>query len=256
MSNAMSLNPETFLEGGGLVDDVDVVVKDAKFVMWDYNGKIPQPSPALCLTMEVEDEEVLQYYSMGSAKDWLPSEDGAQLLSVGTATAIRKTSNGGIFLTSLIDSGFPVEDLGDDISVLDELQAHMIRVPAPKRGGLKQEEKKYEQTILIVSEIIAMPGEKKKPTGAPKKKTAKGKAKPKPKSKKEEPEGDASEKATMVIMSILEEEGTITKKDLPGKLFQTLKSDPDRNAIIKLAFDDDFLDDGPWTYEDGTLIAA
>lgn len=256
MSNAMSLNPETFLEGGGLVDDVDVIIKDSKFTMWDYNGKIANPAPALCLTMEVEEEEVQQYYSMGSSKDWLPSEDGTQLFSVGTATAIRKTSNGGIFLTSLIDAGFPVEDLGDDISVLNGLQAHMIRVPAPKRSGLKQGEKKYEQTILVVSEIISMPGEKKKPAGAPK---SKSKTASRPKSKPKaapKDEGDVGDKANMAILTILEEEGTVTKKDLPGKLFQTLKSDPDRNAIIKLAFDDEFLGNGPWTFEDGTLIAS
>lgn len=263
-AQAMSLRPETFVEGGGLVDDVDLTIQEAKFVMWDYNGKIPQASPALCLSMLAEEnEKIEQYYSMGSSKDWMPSDNGKQLLSVGQATGIRKTSNGGIFLTSLVDAGFPVEKLGDDITVLEGLQAHMIRVPAPKRSGLKQEEKKYEQTILVISEIIAMPGDKKKPTGAPKgaktskATTASGIGGGAAKTKMESGDRDnVTEKATTQILSLLEANGSIAKKDIPGKLFQTMKSDPDRNAIIKMVFDDEFLSSGPWTYEDGILISS
>lgn len=263
-AKATSLSPETFVEGGGLVDDVDLTIQEAKFIMWDYNGKIPQATPALCLSMLAEeDEKIEQYYSMGSSKDWMPSDNGKQLLSVGQATAIRKTSNGGIFLTSLVDAGFPVEKLGDDITVLEGLQAHMIRVPAPKRGGLKQDERKYEQTILVVSEIITMPGDKKKPTGAPKgAKTSKttvasstgGNA---AKIKSESGGGDdVAEKATTQILSLLEASGSIAKKDIPGKLFQTMKNDPDRNTVIKMVFDDEFLSSGPWVYEDGILISS
>jgi hypothetical protein len=206
-----------------------------------------------------DDEEATQYYSMGSANDWIPSEDGSQLMAVGKASSIRMTTNGGIFLKSLIDAGFPVDKLGDDITVLDGLQAHVIRVPAPKRPGLKRQNredgKKFEETILIVGEILTLPWEKSKPKGAPAKKTApKGKAKPKSKAKPE-PEGDVNDAATMAVLSILESEGTITKKELPSKIFQTEKENPDRNAIVKAVFDDAFLEAGPWDYEDGTLVA-
>ena len=174
MGKAASLNPETFTEGGGLIDDVDVVFEECSFTMFDYNGKVVPGVPSLKVEMSCEDfdDNIEQFFSMGSSKDWIPSEDGSQLISVGSVTSIRMTSNGGIFLKSLIDAGFPVDELGDDITVLNGLQAHVIRVPAPKRPGLKKkvrdDGKEYEETILIVSEIIAMPGEKKKPKGAPK----------------------------------------------------------------------------------------
>ena len=257
---AASLNPEDFVEGGGLIDDVDVTFKECIFDMFDYNGKVVPGVPSLKIDMVMEDdEEATQYYSMGSANDWIPSEDGSQLMAVGKASSIRMTTNGGIFLKSLIDAGFPVDKLGDDITVLNGLQAHVIRVPAPKRPGLKKQDredgKKFEETILIVGEITTLPWEKSKPKGAPAKKVApKGKAVPKGKTKPE-PEGDVNDVAVVAVLSILESEGTITKKELPSKIFQTEKENPDRNAIVKAVFDDAFLEAGPWDYEDGTLVA-
>lgn len=256
MGEAANLNPDGFVEGGGLIDDIDITVAEARFDLFDYNGKVVPGVPSLRVEMESEDDEkATQYYSMGKSDDWIPSDDGTQILATGSATSIRMTSNGGIFLKSLVDAGFPADKLGDDISILDGLKCHVIRVPAPKRAGLKRETKKdFEDTILIVSEIRTLPWEKSKPKGAAKGKAAakKGKASSKAVSKKDE--GDASEKAAEVIMGILAEDGTVTKKELPGKLFKALKDDPDRNAIVKIAFDDDFLADGPWTYEDGTLV--
>lgn len=255
---AVSLNAEDFTEGGGLIDDIDVTFKDCMFDLFDYNGKVIPPVPSLSCTLEDEEgEDVTQYWSMGSAEDWVPSEDGKQLLAIGKATGIRATSNGGIFLKSLLDAGFPADQLGDDISVLDGMQAHVIQVPAPKRKGLAPRDSKFEQTILIIGEIQVMPGEKKAPAGKPKgaaKASAKAKTKAAP---KEEPEGgDLNDKATEAIMEILAETGTVTKKELPAKIFATMKADPDRNAIVKLVFDDEFLAAGPWDYEDGTLISG
>ena len=262
---AVSLNPENFTEGGGLIDDVDVVFEECRFEIFDYQGK-STPVPALKVAMTSEDIEGVmeQYYSMGSANDWIPSDDGTQLVAVGKASNIRMTSNGGIFLKALIDAGFPVEDLGDDISALDGLQAHVIQVPAPKRSMKKtkdQEEREAKfgpPTLLVVSEIVALPGEKKVPAGAPKKTSAKKAAPKKAAAKKEKaaPDGDVEASAVAGILAILAEVGTIAKKDLPSKIFQTMKDDPDRNAIVKVAFDDEFLSNGPWEYDDGVLIGG
>lgn len=259
---AASLDPSSFVEGGGLIDDVDVDFKSCLFSMFDYNGKISPGVPSLKIDMVMEDdEEATQYYSMGSGNDWIPSEDGCQLLAVGKANSIRMTSNGGIFLKSLIDAGFPVDKLGDDITVLDGLKAHVIRVPAPKRPGLKTQDrddgKNFEKTILIVGEILTLPWEKSKPKGVPAsrgKAVAKGKTTAVP--KKAEPKEDMNDAAVMAVLSILESEGTITKKELPSKIFQTEKENPDRNAIVKAVFDDAFLEAGPWEYEDGVLVAS
>lgn len=263
---AVSLNPENFVEGGGLIDDVDVVFVECVFDMFDYQGKA-DPAPCLKITMECEDfdDPMEQYYSMGSANDWIPSDDGSQLVAVGKATNIRMSTNGGIFLKALIDAGYPADDLGDDITTLNGLQAHVIQVPAPKRNLKKtkkqeeREEKFGPPTILVVSEIVALPGEKKKPAGAPKKAAGKGKAaNGKKAAGKKTPEGDTSlnDKAITAIMEILSDAGTITKKELPAKIFQTMKEDPDRNAVVKVVFDDEFLANGPWEYDDGVLVSG
>ena len=265
MSTGVSLNPETFTEGTGLIDDRDVTFESNAFVMFDYNGKRPPGFPAVKSVLKVDEEKIEQYWTMGSEKDWKPSDDGKQLLAIGSATGIRASSNGGIFLKSLVEAGFPADKLGEDISVLDGLQAHVIRVPAPERGGLKKEkEKKYEDTILVVSEIKVLPWEVKKPKGAPAGKpkgavpatvATKGKANMAvPKSEVGE---ELAQKATNTLLSILSEGGgTLTKKEIPGKIFQLLKTDEDKNAILKLAFSDEFLSAGPWAFADGTLTLA
>jgi len=267
----ISLNPETFVEGGGLIDDVDVTIDKARFELFDYNGTVIPGVPALALHMtDPEGEEVVQYYSMGKPEDWEPSEDGTTLEAIGSATAIRMTSNGGILLKSLIDAGFPVDKLGDDISSLDGMKAHVIQIPAPKRTGIKEKPradgKVYEKTILVIGEILTLPWEedeekpksKAKAKAKPKAK-AKAKAKAKPEAEEVEEEAgddDVGAKAVAAILEILEDAGTVTKKELPAKIFQVMKTDPDRNAVVKLVFDDEFLAEGPWEYDDGTLVSA
>ena len=243
---AASLNPEEMIEGGGLIDDVDVVFESCMFEMFDYNGQVVPAIPTLKVEMSNADleENMLQYYSMGSAQDWMPSEDGSQLLAVGSATQLRKSTNGAFFLSALISAGFPAEDLGDDISNINGLQAHVIQMPAPTRKGLKPSKKEQEReekygpkTILVVSEVIAMPGEKKKPAAGKKtggKKPAAG-SKKKATGGKKEASGDVAEKATAVVLAILEAEGTIEKKKLPTTIFkhELTKKDPDKNAITQ-----------------------
>lgn len=262
MANAASLNPEDHIEGGGLIDDVDVEITEARFDMFDYNGKAA-PAPALRVEMVTEeDEKDIQYYSVGNAASWAPSDDGSQIMAIGKDTALRMTTNCGILLKSLIDAGFPGDKLGDDISILDGLKCHVLRIPAPKRSGLNtvpaaEGEKKFEKTILIVSEILTLPWEKAAKKKASKKSSGGGAAKKKAATKKAVPaedEADLNESATEAIMGLLaENDGSITKKELAGKLFQSLKGDSNQGAIVKLGFNDEFLSEGPWDYEDGTL---
>lgn len=262
---AASLNPEDFTEGGGLIDDVDVTITEARFEMFDYQGAAKEPAPSLKLSMDIDGDEMDQNYSMGNSKDWMPSDDGKQLLAVGRATQIRMSSNGGILLKSLLDAGFPADKLGDDISILDGLQAHMIRVPAPERKGVKKTEKQKEReerygppTILVVGEINTLPWEKSRPKGAPK--AAGKKAPAKTASKKEvasdDGDSDIDARASEVLMALLAENGgELARKDVPVKAFQALAKDPDRSSIVKRVFEEDFLsaEGQPWSYDDGTV---
>jgi len=265
MDKGVSLKPSEAV-AGGLLDDVTVDWKECAFEMWDYNGKIPAPVPALKVAMEEPDtkEEHTQYWSCGRAQDWAPSNDGKQLVAVGSATAIRTSSNVFVLLKSLVDCKFPEDKLGNDISELQGLRAHMSRVAAPKRPGLAKAKRtaadgtEYEDTILVVSDIHNMPWEKAKPTGAPKT-AGVGTAKAAAPTKAAPPaEGEAQpidEEATTFMMEALADAGDdgIPRKTIPTVAFQKLTGNPNRNAIAKRVYEEDFLSAGPWVY-DGTVI--
>jgi hypothetical protein len=254
---AASLNPDGFVEGGSLVYDVDVVCSSITFDMFDYNGTVEVGVPSIKGVLDVEGEEMTQYWSMGSAKDWAPSEDGKMLLAVGKAENIRMSSNGGIFLKSLVDAGFPPDKLDDDITVLDGMECHMVRVPAPERKGLKKKENEYAGSILIVSEIYKLPWEKKTAKASGKPSTSKkAQAQTQAKATKANPGGDVEAEALTIVLAILGEQGAVPKTKLPGLIFQAAKDNPNRNDIVKVAFNDDFLASGPWTFKDGTILPA
>jgi len=266
MAKTASLNPETFLEGGGLIDDVDVEIKSAKFVMFDYNGTVVPGVPSLEITFDADGQEFVENYSMGKADDWVPSDDGAQLVAVGTSTSIRMSTNGGIFLKHLVEAGYPAENLDDSIAVLEGLKAHVIRVPEPERKNVVKSKKKQEReakygpdTIVVVSGILELPGEAKpkgKAIGKAKAKTTTTKATAKAEAKAPVAGGDddaLADKATEAIMELLAAGDPIDQKKLPMALFAALKTDPDRNGIMQLAVKPAFLEAGPWVFEDGTL---
>ena len=132
----MSMATEDHVEGGGLLDDVDVKWTACEFVMWDYNGKVAQAVPALKVEMELSDgEDAEQYFSAGKADDWEPSEDGKELDATGSASGLNKNSNLGILLKSLEEAGYPADKMGSDCTDFEGLECHMVRVPAPKRPG-------------------------------------------------------------------------------------------------------------------------
>jgi len=232
MPKPVSLNPDDFTVGGGLLDDVDVTFVECRFTEFDYGGKGPKiPAAEIEMLPEGDTEAIKQYYSIGDPKVYKPSNDGKTILA---DVAIRKSSNFGIFCESLIRAGFPKDLLAEgDISTLSGLKCHVLRKPAPKRTGLRKPEREYEETILEVTEIIEMPGEGKK-----------GK-------KKEEEVSDVEAIATEIVLGAPK---PISKKDLIKVVFEKVKDDPGvRNKVLGLFKDDSFLNNGPWEYSGGVV---
>lgn len=237
----VSFKPEDFAEGGGLLDNVDVTFKEVRFVMFDYNGKSPEASPALKALLATADGQMEQYWSAGQAKDWTPSKDGTKLVSVGSAKQLSKSSNFFIFIKSLIDSGFPADKISDDCSVFDGLQAHVVRIPAPKRDGLaKSGDKKYEDKILTVDQIIKLPWEADKGGGS----TGGG-------------DDDLESDVMGKVMELLPGYGAKGVKidKLATDVFNALgKEYKSRSAATKLVLSADFHDGKPWEFDAGTKI--
>lgn len=256
----VSLKPSDAVEGGGLLDDEDVKVVESKFTMFDYGGKA-QPVPALMFKLDRMDdtEPVVQYWSMGKALDWIPSDDGRELVPIGKATQLTVGSNGMLLITSLINAGVPESKLGDDVSIFEGMECHMNRVAAPVRKGLTQKE---GQTILTVSKIHKMPWDtptaKSKGGGKRKAAASKGKATAAVASNGA---ADIEALAIEFILGILANDETmqgfpegIPKAKLAPEAFAALSSDdPNRSAIVRKVFEDAFLNAGPWSYAGGKI---
>jgi hypothetical protein len=252
--------PSEFAVGGGLLDDVDVKVTQARIVMFDYNGT-QQKQPAVELTLDHGDAEpAIQDWTVGKATDWQPSEDGTQLIAIGRATQINASSNAAILLKSLVDAGFPEDKITDAITFLEGLEGHVMRVPAPVRKGLTGQ--KEGQTILTFASITKMPwdsGKKAAGKAAPKA-GAKATTQKAPAPAAEETSGEEvtiESQTADILLEILAGCGDagIAKSALPGAIMKAAAAldTTARKAIVQLAFKDDFLKSGPWTYEGGKL---
>lgn len=225
----VNLNPETYVEGG-LFDDVDALMTNVKFEQYDYDGKSPVAVPALGADIKPDDAEkpIRQYWSMGDPKKFAASKDGKSLVPLVEKAMLAKTSNGAIFMKSLVEVGFPADKLNEgDISVLDGLKAHFVRIPEPERKNLKKEKK---GEILVVTSIINLPGEEPKTNGD---KGDGGAA---------AGGGDVTEEAVNVLTQlVVENDGKLAKKDIAGKAMKVLAANPNKGEILKLYFKEDFI---------------
>jgi hypothetical protein len=223
---------------------VDVNFESIAFVMFDYGGKAPI-TPCLKAVLRPEGAEpVEQYWSVGSPTDWSPSPDGKQIIAMGKATGLNRSSNCGLFLTSLLNCGFPADKLGTDISVVAGLKAHLNRLAVEKKRNVK-EDKKKDDTVLVVTKINSLPWE-----AAPAA-TATG-ATPGPAAAATPATGGLGDEVTGFLLGHLGA-GPVAKQALPALVFKGFEAHPGRNQILQMVYDDAFLGAGPWKYENGTL---
>lgn len=244
----ISFNPEHYTKGGGLPDDFDGVIEGAVIDIFTYQGK-GKPSVGLLLNIKTDEgDELEQFYSIGDENRWSPSEDGSSVIGNDNQQSINEGCNAALFFSHLVNAGFPTDKLEeDDVTVLEGLKGHFKRVPQPKREGLSGGDGR-EKTILTVSDIHKLPWEKK---------GSKGKKKGKSSSKSSS-NGDYADDAAALVMEVLSEEGTATKKELSQAAFKTIKGDlKKRKGVVQLVHSDDFLgnEDQPWEYDadEGTV---
>jgi hypothetical protein len=264
---AISLAPSSFVAGGGLLNDEDVTITDAAFSLWDYQGKSAVQVPALGIEFtDADGKAEEQYYSCGKIDHFVPSEDGKSLVPVADKTAISNQANAALFLGSLVNAGLPEDILAaGDITRLVGAKVHVQRVPQPKRStddpGAKAKE------ILVVTKILALPGE----TGKPKGLTKAGTAGVKPNgaaTKTTAPApvaaaaaADTSELDTATTEAVIEvlgaNDGTVALKALPAKIFAASKGNPLQKQMMKRSIEEDFIataGDGLFTF-DGTNVS-
>ncbi len=277
MTQGVSLKPSDAQAGGGVLEalnDTDATIKTCRVVLWNYNSATIHPAPFLAVTYSFEDgSEFEQKYKGGDAKFLVPSQDGKEFVPVDPSadrTGLPDGCNALIWLTDIVNAGFPEHLIGRDVSVFEGARVHLNVKPQPKRPGLaKPGDPKDEKSkdILIVTKILALPGQ----TQAAGK--VKGKAKPAAVAQTQTqtqtaaaPVGAATAdtiqaRAIEVVMDILTSNGgSVPKVAIANKAFKIMQDakDPLRNEVSKLVFKDEFLSGGlldvPFSF-DGTTVS-
>lgn len=165
-TGGVGLRPENFVEGGGLYDDFDGTILEMAFVEFDYDGTVDPPILALAAEIrnnEVEEEKgknpFVQHYSAGDLKEFTPSDDGKEAVPVGSKTGLSKNCNAYAFLMSMLDAGFPPDNVGSRVDIFEGTTAHFKREDQPERKGLAADPNGRKKQVLLVESIKALPGE-------------------------------------------------------------------------------------------------
>jgi len=241
--------------GGGLLDDVEVLFTNARFLNYAYGGKA-MPSPGLVVDFighgdtVIPDDQGEQFWSCGSGKDWQPSADGKRLDSPSNKAGIVQTSNLGMLVDSLMKAGLSnalLSKAETDISALNGLVVHVKRIQIDRKmSNPKRDAQGNVQlpTVLLVDRLIQEPGGKaaagSKPSG----------------SAGAPATGGAADAAVAAVMTFAAENGGYRKSDAV-KVFKAMQSDPDAKQFaaeaFKLLANEEFLANGPWTYAGGVV---
>lgn len=240
--DGVSLKPSDFRESTFL-DDVDVIIKECRFTLFDFNGAIEEAVPCLKVEFETEDGTIVsQHYGAGfSSEEWQPSEDGHRLVPCSTHTQMSAGNNCSLFIQSLVNSGFDEDKIENDVTIFEGLNVHVAQMAAPRRKKKADDDDKV-RTILLVTGINEDATKAKSKAGSAKKSSKKGKA----------PKSDDSSDVEFVTDWLIGKlgDGAINKSDLPALAFKDSGIPANKKSMtVKLVFSDDFLNSGPWTFD-------
>lgn len=204
MAEYVSLKPTDAVEGGGAPIQLNLTVKTARFVVWDYDGKAPPSVATRLLLVDDHDHEYTQYYSAGSPERLTPTPDGHHLKSLKGQEGFNKSTNTFLLFKAIVDAGFPLNKLAADITVLEGLYAYWDALVVEKRAGLAGS--KEGQVITVPTKILRLPWE----TG----KAARGAAK-----QSSTPGSDTSTQALHLLEKMSVDGQGVERGDLAGAAF-------------------------------------
>jgi hypothetical protein len=236
-----SIRPSEAKEGG-LLDDADVTIVQARFANYDFNGKA-DTKMVLAVEMKQDGEEKshVEYYSAGDPKFFVPLADGKGYDCVADKTALYKSCNAIAFLGSLVKAGYPESKLGSDPSVIDGLKVHVSRVAAKARKFKDGRSSKEDATILLVTKLNSAVAGGGQGVSAP------GVAAASP----------VEDKAVAAVSALLAaNSGLLAVSRMGTEVFKALAGKPERNDVLKLVTPAWLASgDKPWTV-DGDMVVA
>ena len=252
-TGSVSLLPDDMI-AGGLADDFDGVVREARYAPFDYNGTVEHPVLAIRLKIErlgtdvdPEDRTIDQYWSAGNLDQFRPSMDGANptpgegmaiepgtcAIRVGDRTALNNNTNAAQLMRSLLDAQFPRDKFNPNVQFLEGLKGHWNRLPPDKKGGQfrdqtpEQAAKASKRDVLCLTRFDGFDKAVGKPNGqAGATVTA----------------GGVDEKLVAIVKSVLKPNMAVKKTALSGAVLKAAKGDKDVNAMVKRVMTTDFLE--------------
>lgn len=280
-----SMNPDNMI-AGGLADDFDGLVTKARFVPWDYDGKIDHHVLAVALTVLIdgEKEPFTQHYSAGELEQFAPSMDGtnpvpldnenateAQLegvyaLRVGKKEQLNNNTNWAQFVGALIDAQFDKSQLGSSVTFMEGVYGHWNRIPQKKRSGIVATPaagagaaKARANDILVITEL------KQAPTGAktaarPAKATAAAQAQQAAPATASSGGGDLDDRLAVVVTEAVLAAGDegLLKGKLAGIVIKAFAG-PEKAKAVKRVSETEFLEGyDTWVFDadSGLLIGV
>ena len=150
-----SLNPAN-MTGGGAVADGEYTLAKLVVASFNYGGQAAATPACLITYKDAAGQEQEQAYTAGAGAEM--GQDGKSFVSMA------KSSNFAMWVASIVEAGFPVDKLGDDVTVFQGYRVKVAAKAQPKRAGLKDQQE--GKTIVLVTEIVSAPGGKAAPKGA------------------------------------------------------------------------------------------
>ena len=264
MSAGASLRPSDAATGGFL-DATNATITSLRFIDAYPNG---MPSVLLEVTFQPEDGKArTELYRAGAVDQMRPTADGKRLTP--PEARMRKDCGAMLFIGSLIDSGFDVSRVGDDITVFAGTTVFLRRKALPK-FTLKDGTLSKDRDILLVEKVLALPGEKKAAAAKPAvkavvKATLKTVVVPAAVAAPAPVVVDAGDIDTELEGIVLEllaaaSENTIARNRIGNAVFQaTVKAkNPRRAPLMARVQEDAYLGDSarPWAFDGEQIIGA
>lgn len=244
---------------GGFLDAANATITSARFVDSYPNGTA---RTLLRVAFEPEDgKERTEYYSAGDPAKIKPNADGKSLVP---KDARMNSKSGAVkFIGSVIDGGFPLDRINDDISVIDGTKVFLRRKAQPKTGNAEIDAK--DRDLLLVERVLALPEEGAKTA---KKVTAKVAPKAAPKAATPATPAAAADSGSVqaeleaIVTGILATapNNTVPRNRIGNAIFQvTVKAkNPNRGPLMTLASNTEYMtsEERPWAFDGESLVGV
>src|SRR3990167_6700101 len=254
-----SLLPDEMV-AGGLADDFDGIVREARYAPFDYMGNIEEPVLAIALKIErldvgkgADDDErfIHQFWSAGNMDHFRPSMDGKEAtpgngmeigpgvyaLRVGQKTALNNNTNAAQLMRSLLDAQFPREKFSPDVRFMEGLKGHWNRLPPDKKGGQFKDQRPEQRDKASKRDVLCLTrfdGFEKGPTTAGTKSSTSTAA---------VSTSSVDDKLVEIVTATVKPGAPAIKKTaLSGAVLKAAKGDKDVNAMVKRVTSTDFLE--------------